>query len=48
MDLLTEMIEQYQGTEYETDLDSLSEKMANFETDEVIKSCHGLQQQLSA
>lgn len=47
MDLLSAMIEQYQASEYKTDLISLSEKMASFDHDGVIELSRLIQTKLA-
>lgn len=47
MELLTGMIEQYQGSDYQQALAILSEKMASFENDAVVEQCQSMQEKLS-
>ncbi|MEJ1297114.1 MAG: DUF3365 domain-containing protein [Candidatus Sedimenticola sp. (ex Thyasira tokunagai)] len=46
MDILTAMIEQYQGSECQEELISLSEKMANFDSDGVVLLGRSMQEML--
>lgn len=46
MDILTAMIEQFQGSECQEELISLSEKMANFDSDGVVELSRSMQERL--
>ena len=46
MEIVAEMIEAYEGSEYQTDLESLSDNMASFDSDSVIKLSRSIQKRL--